>query len=103
MCCTYQAGGMYVTVKGKQATRKEAPILVIAPHSTFLDAGIVYVTGFPSIIVRTESGNNPWLGSKTNNLIIGTIISKKKIVHLVCNLIITRDTDDGDHSIFTKL
>uniref|UniRef100_A0A023F8I1 Putative phosphate acyltransferase n=1 Tax=Triatoma infestans TaxID=30076 RepID=A0A023F8I1_TRIIF len=66
MRLTYQAGGMSVVVKGKQASRKEAPILVIAPHSTFLDAVIVYVTGFPSIIVRTESGNNPWLGKIIN-------------------------------------
>ncbi|ENN79790.1 hypothetical protein YQE_03846, partial [Dendroctonus ponderosae] len=49
------AGGMHFTIKGRQASRDEAPILVAAPHSTFLDAGLVYVTGFPSTIVRTES------------------------------------------------
>lgn len=49
------AGGMHFTIKGRQASRAEAPILVAAPHSTFLDAGLVYVTGFPSTIVRTES------------------------------------------------
>lgn len=59
----YYAGGMHIRVKGRQAARAEAPILVIAPHSTFLDAVIVYVAGFPSIIVRRESGMNPWLGS----------------------------------------
>lgn len=52
-----------MVVKGKQADRKEAPILVIAPHSTFLDGGIIYATGFPSIIVRRESGTNPYIGS----------------------------------------
>lgn len=61
---TYRVGGMNVTVKGRQATRQEAPILVFAPHSTFLDAVVVYFTGFPSIIARWESGINPWLGSK---------------------------------------
>ncbi|XP_066141595.1 lysophosphatidylcholine acyltransferase isoform X2 [Euwallacea fornicatus] len=50
-----RAGGMHFTIKGRQASRDEAPILVAAPHSTFLDAGLVYVTGFPSTIVRTES------------------------------------------------
>ena len=60
---TYQAGGMKIVVRGKQASRAEAPILVVAPHSTFLDGGIVYVTGFPSIIVRRESGLNPFIGS----------------------------------------
>lgn len=54
---------MNIVIKGRQATRKEAPILVCAPHSTFLDGGIVYVTGFPSIIVRRESGMNPYIGS----------------------------------------
>lgn len=54
---------MNIVIKGRQASRKEAPILVIAPHSTFLDGGIVYVTGFPSIIVRRESGMNPYIGS----------------------------------------
>uniref|UniRef100_A0A8D8YSA1 Lysophosphatidylcholine acyltransferase n=1 Tax=Cacopsylla melanoneura TaxID=428564 RepID=A0A8D8YSA1_9HEMI len=62
----YRAGGMQITSKGIQASRQEAPILVIAPHSTFLDAGIVYVTDFPSIIVRRESGLNPWLGKLIN-------------------------------------
>nr|CAD7604765.1 unnamed protein product [Timema genevievae] len=54
---------MNITVKGRQVTRKEAPILVVAPHSTFLDASITYVTGFPSIIVRRESGLNPFIGN----------------------------------------
>ncbi|PSN47347.1 hypothetical protein C0J52_06559 [Blattella germanica] len=63
---TYSAGGMTITVKGRQASRQEAPILVVAPHSTFLDAGITYVTGFPSIIVRRESGLNPFIGKLIN-------------------------------------
>lgn len=53
-----------MVIKGRQATRSEAPILVIAPHSTFFDGGIIYVTGFPSIIVRRESGANPYIGSR---------------------------------------
>lgn len=54
---------MNMVVKGKQASKKEAPILVAAPHSTFLDGGIVYVTGFPSTICRRESGANNHIGS----------------------------------------
>ncbi|XP_034191322.2 lysophosphatidylcholine acyltransferase isoform X2 [Osmia lignaria lignaria] len=63
---TYQAGGMRIIVRGRQATRAEAPILVVAPHSTFMDGGIVYITGFPSIIVRRESGLNPFIGKLIN-------------------------------------
>ncbi|XP_031826103.1 lysophosphatidylcholine acyltransferase isoform X2 [Nomia melanderi] len=63
---TYQAGGMRIVVRGRQASRSEAPILVVAPHSTFMDGGIVYITGFPSIIVRRESGLNPFIGKLIN-------------------------------------
>ncbi|XP_024083513.1 lysophosphatidylcholine acyltransferase 1 isoform X2 [Cimex lectularius] len=62
MCLACACGGMSIVVKGKQADRSEAPILVIAPHSSFLDAVILYVTGFPTVICRKESGTNPWLG-----------------------------------------
>ncbi|CAH0381165.1 unnamed protein product [Bemisia tabaci] len=62
----YHAGGMQIIVKGKQASRAEAPILVIAPHSTFLDANIAYVAGLPSIIVRKESSLNPFVGKLIN-------------------------------------
>ncbi|XP_025075510.1 lysophosphatidylcholine acyltransferase [Pogonomyrmex barbatus] len=65
---TYQAGGMKIVVRGRQASRTEAPILVLAPHSTFIDGGIVYVTGFPSIIVRRESGLNPFIGNTHTSL-----------------------------------
>lgn len=59
----YLAGGMNIVIKGVKASCREAPLLVIAPHSTFLDSCISYVTGFPSIIARIEDGLNPWVGS----------------------------------------
>ena len=94
---TYQAGGMKIVVRGKQASRAEAPILVVAPHSTFIDGGIVYVTGFPSIIVRRESGLNPFLGSMfllifcfnfcKNNPIIISESKYHKVQKLLFNLL----------------
>uniref|UniRef100_A0A0K8S3G9 Phospholipid/glycerol acyltransferase domain-containing protein n=1 Tax=Lygus hesperus TaxID=30085 RepID=A0A0K8S3G9_LYGHE len=63
---TYRAGGMSVKTIGKQASRSEAPILVGAPHSTFLDGVVVYHTNFPCILVRKESGSNIWLGMIMN-------------------------------------
>ncbi|CAG9815884.1 unnamed protein product, partial [Phaedon cochleariae] len=63
---SFRAGGMHMTVKGRQASKREAPILVAAPHSTFLDGGIVYVTGFPSTICRRESGANNHIGKLIN-------------------------------------
>ncbi|CAB3221797.1 unnamed protein product [Arctia plantaginis] len=62
ICCigklSYLAGGMAITIRGKQASRKEAPILVVAPHSSFLDSCIVYATKMSSVIVRKESMDN---------------------------------------------
>ncbi|XP_075978551.1 lysophosphatidylcholine acyltransferase isoform X2 [Anticarsia gemmatalis] len=62
ICCigklSYLAGGMAITVRGRQASRKEAPILVVAPHSSFLDSCIVYATRMSSVIVRKESMDN---------------------------------------------
>ncbi|XP_059058060.1 lysophosphatidylcholine acyltransferase isoform X2 [Achroia grisella] len=55
---SYLAGGMAITVRGRQASREEAPILVIAPHSSFLDSCIVYATKMSSVIVRKESMDN---------------------------------------------
>lgn len=66
-------------VKGKQASRSEAPILVIAPHSTFLDGGIIYATGFPSIIVRRESGTNPYIGSMYFFILVNFYIESKLV------------------------
>ncbi|CAH2237530.1 jg9783 [Pararge aegeria aegeria] len=55
---SYLAGGMAITVRGRQVSRKEAPILVVAPHSSFLDSCIVYATKMSSVIVRKESMDN---------------------------------------------
>lgn len=59
---SYLAGGMAISIRGQQASRKEAPILVIAPHSSFLDSCIVYATKMSSVIVRKESMDN-YVGS----------------------------------------
>lgn len=39
------AAGFWINVKGQQASRAEAPILVGAPHSSFLEALIIYMCG----------------------------------------------------------
>ncbi|VVC99275.1 unnamed protein product [Leptidea sinapis] len=60
---SYLAGGMAISIRGRQASRKEAPILVVAPHSSFLDSCIVYATKMSSVIVRKESMDN-YVGSR---------------------------------------
>lgn len=46
--------GFKVTIIGKQATRKEAPVLVGAPHSSFVEAVIMIMCG-ASPVSRLES------------------------------------------------
>ncbi|XP_037030616.1 lysophosphatidylcholine acyltransferase isoform X3 [Bradysia coprophila] len=55
---SYIISGMTITIRNNQANREDAAILVIAPHSTFLDSVIVFVTKMSTIIVRNESMDN---------------------------------------------
>ena len=48
--------GFRVTVKGRQASRAEAPILVGAPHSSFLEA-VIMIMCESSPVSRLESKN----------------------------------------------
>jgi len=57
-CC-----GFNVTVKGKQADPKDAPILAVAPHSTFFDSLAVCVMGAPSVVAKAETSSIPFWGS----------------------------------------
>lgn len=65
----YSAGSFhYITYKGKKASAKEAPILVVAPHSSYVDSIIVAATGPPAIVAKRETSEIPLLGSKMNKL-----------------------------------
>uniref|UniRef100_A0A6Q2Y3T4 EF-hand domain-containing protein n=1 Tax=Esox lucius TaxID=8010 RepID=A0A6Q2Y3T4_ESOLU len=54
--------GFRVVVKGQQASSAEAPILVVAPHSTFFDGIVCIVAGLPSTVSRTENLDTPIFG-----------------------------------------
>jgi lysophosphatidylcholine acyltransferase/lyso-PAF acetyltransferase len=47
-------GGFGILTRGKRATRKEAPILVCAPHSTFFDALLIFFGEMGSPLARDE-------------------------------------------------
>ncbi|XP_006831120.1 PREDICTED: lysophosphatidylcholine acyltransferase 2B-like [Chrysochloris asiatica] len=49
------SAGFVVKVKGKKARRTEAPILVVAPHTSFFDAIVCVVAGLPSVVTATEN------------------------------------------------
>lgn len=50
-------------IKGEQATNKDAPVLALAPHSSFFDALPVVYLGGPSIVAKAEVGRIPFFGS----------------------------------------
>ncbi|KAM5256388.1 lysophosphatidylcholine acyltransferase 2B-like [Ctenodactylus gundi] len=54
--------GFLVKVKGKRATRNEAPIFVTAPHSTFFDAIACVVAGLPSVVSASQNVQIPLAG-----------------------------------------
>lgn len=57
--------GFRVVVKGKQVGSSEAPILAVAPHSTFFDGIVCIVAGLPSTVSRVENLATPIFGSET--------------------------------------
>ncbi|XP_043937941.1 lysophosphatidylcholine acyltransferase 2 isoform X2 [Protopterus annectens] len=54
--------GFRLKVKGKLACPSEAPVLAVAPHSTFFDGIVCIVAGLCSIVSRTENISVPVLG-----------------------------------------
>lgn len=54
---TYTCAGLGISIRGRQALRCEAPVLVVSPHSSFLDAVIIYLTGLSSPLVRIADRN----------------------------------------------
>jgi lysophosphatidylcholine acyltransferase/lyso-PAF acetyltransferase len=56
-------GFHWVTVRGKQASAKDAPILAVAPHSTYFDALPVVLMGAPTVVAKGETGRLPFFGS----------------------------------------
>ncbi|XP_072403492.1 lysophosphatidylcholine acyltransferase 2 [Chiloscyllium punctatum] len=55
-------GFMEIKVKGKKADAAEAPILVVAPHSSFFDAAVNIVADMPSTVSRAENADIPLFG-----------------------------------------
>ncbi|XP_026117431.1 lysophospholipid acyltransferase LPCAT4-like [Carassius auratus] len=56
-------GFLWIRVKGRQAGLKEAPVLVVAPHSGFLDMLVVCATGLPMVVSRSENSRLPVIGA----------------------------------------
>ncbi|XP_017474168.1 PREDICTED: lysophosphatidylcholine acyltransferase [Rhagoletis zephyria] len=57
---------MHIKLTGERASPKQAPIMVVAPHSSYVDSIIVVATGPPSIVAKRETADIPLLGKIIN-------------------------------------
>jgi lysophosphatidylcholine acyltransferase/lyso-PAF acetyltransferase len=55
-------GVHYVKQTGRQCSKDEAPVLVVAPHSSFFDALAIFCTGFSYFVNREENKSIPLIG-----------------------------------------
>ena len=58
----YYLSGWVIRIRGTMS--EEAPVLVAAPHSTFGDAIVLFCSGLPSIICRSQTIGMPFFGSR---------------------------------------
>ncbi|XP_068584479.1 LOW QUALITY PROTEIN: lysophospholipid acyltransferase LPCAT4 [Cebidichthys violaceus] len=56
-------GFLWVRVKGRRADLKEAPVLVVAPHSSFLDMVALMPTQLATVVSRSENTSLPVVGA----------------------------------------
>ncbi|KAJ0055965.1 hypothetical protein NL108_017050 [Boleophthalmus pectinirostris] len=56
-------GFFWLKVKGRRASNKEAPVLVVAPHSGFLDMSVLMPTQLPTVVSRSENTSLPVIGA----------------------------------------
>uniref|UniRef100_A0A8C1LNT4 Lysophosphatidylcholine acyltransferase 4 n=1 Tax=Cyprinus carpio TaxID=7962 RepID=A0A8C1LNT4_CYPCA len=92
----FSVGFLWIRVKGRQAGLKEAPVLVVAPHSGFLDMLVVCATGLPMVVSRSENCRLPVIGAllEFNQSVLVSRKdpeSRKKCVSQICE----RVTSDG--------
>uniref|UniRef100_A0A4W6EE77 Lysophosphatidylcholine acyltransferase 2 n=1 Tax=Lates calcarifer TaxID=8187 RepID=A0A4W6EE77_LATCA len=71
----YFCMGFRVVVKGKQVSSSEAPILAVAPHSTFFDGIVCIVAGLPSTVSRVENLLHPSLAVR--HLLFPVLVSRQ--------------------------
>ncbi|XP_054881162.1 lysophospholipid acyltransferase LPCAT4 [Poeciliopsis prolifica] len=59
----FSLGFLWVKVKGRKADLKEAPVLVVAPHSGFLDMLVLCPTQLATVVSRYENTKLPVIGA----------------------------------------
>lgn len=62
--CVFFVGGFHwLTVKGEQHTAKEAPIIALAPHSSYFDALAIVYLNLSTVVAKKETSLAPVIGS----------------------------------------
>ncbi|KAK0143747.1 Lysophospholipid acyltransferase LPCAT4 [Merluccius polli] len=56
-------GFVWIEVKGRRADLKEAPVLVVAPHSGFMDMVVLTPTQLATVVSRSENLSLPVIGA----------------------------------------
>ncbi len=59
----FAAGFHYGHIKGKRVSVKEAPLLIYAPHTSFFDVIVLFLSSIPSGVSRIENGQPILFGS----------------------------------------
>ncbi|XP_078500941.1 lysophospholipid acyltransferase LPCAT4 [Lissotriton helveticus] len=59
----FVSGFHWIRIKGRQATCVEAPILVVAPHTSFFDPVVLVPCNLPSVVSRVENLKIPVIGA----------------------------------------
>ncbi|XP_050051255.1 lysophosphatidylcholine acyltransferase 1 isoform X2 [Dermacentor andersoni] len=62
----FESGGLTYSFKGKLASQKEAPVLVVGPHSSLLDGVVVLLLGGLTPVAKAGSEDVPIFGTILN-------------------------------------
>ncbi|MBN3308604.1 LPCT4 acyltransferase, partial [Amia calva] len=62
-CAFFSLGFLWIRVKGQRARPQDAPLLAVAPHSSFLDTLMVVTCDLPTVVSRSENLSLPVIGA----------------------------------------
>lgn len=71
-CMLFFWGFHWVHVRGRKASRYRAPLITMAPHSTFFDVLPVICMGDVSVVTKKENLDVPIIGSMTHSILHST-------------------------------
>uniref|UniRef100_A0A2C9LMD9 Phospholipid/glycerol acyltransferase domain-containing protein n=1 Tax=Biomphalaria glabrata TaxID=6526 RepID=A0A2C9LMD9_BIOGL len=95
------AGGLYwVKTKGKQASSKEAPLLLLAPHSSFLDALPTVFLGLTSVVAKASTQDMILFGIIIIERLKYMQMSGVKSERLILSCTTRIDTEQWKHDLF---